>query len=59
MEASEMTCGIVRLICEEPLIPPPDLEGVPTVVDVEPKDVARMVATLQQQGWQYISEWHL
>jgi hypothetical protein len=55
-----MTCGLVRLICEEPLAPPADRDGCPAlVVDVLPRDVAAEVARLKARGWRVISEWPL
>jgi len=54
-----MTCGLVRLICEEPTAPPPGQEGGSLVVDVLPEQVAAEVARLQAEGWQTISEWPL
>ncbi|MBU6251207.1 MAG: hypothetical protein KGO47_08590 [Cyanobacteria bacterium REEB417] len=54
-----MTCGLVRLICEEPTVPPPGQDGRPLVLDVRPEDVAAEVARLQDEGWQTISEWPL
>lgn len=54
-----MTCGLVRLICEEPLNPPPGQEGQSVVVDVLPEQVAAEVARLKTEGWQLISEWPL
>jgi hypothetical protein len=54
-----MTCGLIRLICEEPLSPPPGQEGRPLVVDIAPEQVAAEVARLQGEGWQVVSEWPL
>lgn len=54
-----MTCGLVRLICEEPLSPPQGQDGRPLVVDVLPEQVAAEVARLKAEGWQLISEWPL
>jgi hypothetical protein len=55
-----MTCGLVRLICEEPTALPPGQEGSRSlVVDVLPEQVAAEVARLQSEGWQTISEWPL
>ena len=54
-----MTCGLIRLICEEPLAPPPGSDGRPLVVDVRPEAVAAEVARLQAEGWQVVSEWPL
>jgi len=54
-----MSCGIVRLICEKPLEPPPGQAGRPLVVDVEPEQVAAEVARLKAEGWQLITEWSL
>ena len=54
-----MSCGIVRLICEEPLNPPPGQEGKPVVVEVLPQHVSTELARLRRDGWQHISEWHL
>lgn len=54
-----MSCGIVRLICEEPLTPPPGQEGKPVVVEVLPQHVLTELARLRRDGWQHISEWHL
>jgi len=54
-----MTCGLIRLICEEPLSSPPGQEGRPLVVDIAPEQVAAEVARLQGEGWQVVSEWPL
>lgn len=54
-----MSCGLIRLICEEPLFPPEGGEGQPLVVDVEPERVAAEVARLQAEGWRLITEWPL
>jgi hypothetical protein len=54
-----MTCGPVRLICEEPLAPPSDQDGCPLVVDVLPEAVAAEVARLQAEGWRVVSKWPL
>ena len=52
-----MTCGLIRLICEEPTAPPSGQEGQPLVVDVAPAEVAAEAARLQGEGWQVVSEW--
>lgn len=54
-----MSCGLIRLICEEPTAPPAGQDGKPLVVDVEPHQVASEVARLQGEGWQIVSEWPL
>jgi hypothetical protein len=54
-----MTCGLIRLICEEPTAPPPGQDGRPLVVDVAPAEVAAEVARLQAEGWRVVSEWPL
>jgi hypothetical protein len=57
-----MACGLVRLICEDPSDswqPPEGQQGKSLVVDVHPEDVAREVARLKGEGWQFISEWQL
>jgi hypothetical protein len=54
-----MTCGLVRLICEEPTTPPPGQDGCSLVVDVPPEAVVAEVARPQSEGWQTISEWPL
>ena len=54
-----MSCGLIRLICEEPLDPPPDHDGRPLVVDVTPDQVAAEVQRLQRAGWRFISQWSL
>ena len=56
-----MTCGLIRLICEEPAEPPPDGDGQAQrlVVDVPAADVPAEVLRLQAQGWRVISEWPL
>jgi hypothetical protein len=56
---AKMTCGYVRLICEEPTIPPEGQQGKPLVIDVKQEDVAEAVKQLQADGWQTISEWPL
>ena len=54
-----MTCGWVRLICEEPQSPPAGQEGQPVVIDVQPEIVDRTLERLQANGWQVISQWNL
>lgn len=54
-----MTCGYVRLICEEPDNPPEGQQGKPLVIDVKQEHVAQTVKQLQADGWQTISEWPL
>lgn len=54
-----MACGLVRLICEEPLTPPPGQEGKPVVIEVTPQQVSIELARLRQDGWQQISQWKL
>ncbi|MFO0000886.1 MAG: hypothetical protein ACK559_07140 [bacterium] len=54
-----MTCGWVRLICEEPQFPPAGQEGQPVVIDVQPEIVDRTLERLQANGWQVISQWTL
>ena len=57
-----MACGLVRLICEDPSPswkPPEGQQGKSLVVDVYPEDVAKTVARLKGEGWQFISEWQL
>ena len=54
-----MTCGLVRLICEEPMELPEGQESAQKVIDVAQHEVAATVARLQNEGWQYISEWPL
>lgn len=54
-----MSCGLVRLICEEPLIPPPDQAGKPLVLDLPAEEVAAEVARLKAEGWHFISQWQL
>lgn len=54
-----MSCGLVRLICEEPLNPPPGQEGHTVVIDVSPDEVVATVQRLKAEGWQLISEWPL
>lgn len=54
-----MTCGLIRLICEEPTAPPPGQDGRPLVFDVPPERVAAEVSRLQAEGWQLITEWPL
>lgn len=54
-----MTCGLIRLICEEPIDPPPGHDGRPLVVDVTPEQLSAELTRLQAEGWQLISEWPL
>lgn len=54
-----MSCGLVRLICEEPLQPPPGQEGKPLVIDVVEEEVSATVERLHGEGWQFISLWPL
>ena len=51
--------GLVRLICEEPLLPPEGHGDRPLVVDVDPAEVAATVQRLQAEGWRLITEWPL
>jgi hypothetical protein len=50
-----MSCGLIRLICEEPSAPPAGQDGKPLVVDVEPHQVVAEVARLQAEGWRVVS----
>lgn len=54
-----MTCGLVRLICEEPLDPPPGQAGNPIVIDVTKEIVAETIERLKANGWNFISVWPL
>jgi hypothetical protein len=54
-----MTCGYVRLICEEPFEPPEGQQGQPLVLDVEEELVVETTNRLLSQGWQRISKWKL
>jgi hypothetical protein len=54
-----MTCGLIRLICEESLAPPPGQEGRSIVVDVPPWRVGITVALLWVRGWHVVSRWPL
>lgn len=54
-----MTCGYVRLICEEPLKPPEGQQGQPLVLDVEEEFVVETTDRLLSQGWKLISKWNL
>jgi hypothetical protein len=56
---SQMTCGYVRLICEEPLKPPEGQQGQPLVLDVEEEFVVETTDRLLSQGWKLISKWNL
>lgn len=59
-----MTCGLVRLICEDSSPssswePPSNQQGRPLVIDVWPWEVAGELAKLRAEGWQFVTQWPL
>lgn len=49
----------IRLICEEPVNPPPLAVGLPVVYDVSPGSEQSELERLHSLGWETISLWNL
>lgn len=54
-----MTCGLVRLICEEPVENTKAKDGSQKVFDVDPDQAEGIKLMLINEGWSVVSEWLL